>query len=236
MGTTSGYTGQGEYSIALGDEAGATGQGVGSVSIGSKSASFIQGVDSVALGYLSGYTHQGAYAVAIGHQAGYYNQDSQSIAIGMQSGMSGINVSAIAIGNQAGVIHQPASSLYTIKSLMPLGGSPASLQYKTITGQLGPLSSSSHYKTNIQPLVSTNISKLQPVSFDWLDNTPQRTIGLIAEDVVQYHSELAPKNRHGDLYTVNYELLSVLLLHKLKILNKKLQTQVETISEIRKVL
>jgi hypothetical protein len=231
MGTTSGYTGQGEYSIALGDEAGATGQGVGSVSIGSKSASFIQGENSVTLGHLSGYTHQGAYAVAIGDSAGYYNQGTGSISIGMQSGMTGMHTSAIAIGNQAGISNQTANSMYTIQSLMPLGGSSASLQYNTVTGQLGPLSSSNHYKTNVQPLVSTRVSNLQPVFFDWLGSTGTCTVGLIAENVVCHHPELTPKDRYGNLYTVNYELLSVLLLHKLKTLDKRLQSQSAKLKE-----
>jgi hypothetical protein len=154
-----------------------------------------------------------------------------AISIGLNTSLTGTNSSTITIGNGTGITNQISNSIYTIPSLTTLGGSPASLQYDTTTGQLGPLSSSRQYKTKIEPIIETWIDRLEAVSFEWKNTGPSlRAIGMIAENVVQYHSELTPRDNDGKLYTINYELLSVLLLHKIKHLEKRLQLQSKLIS------
>ena len=70
---------------------------------------------------------------------------------------------------------------------------------------------------------------LRPVSFKFKE-TGVSNIGLIAEEVVDYFPEIVPLDKEGKPYTVNYELLSVILLDvvkkfdtKLKIVDKQLE-------------
>jgi hypothetical protein len=56
---------------------------------------------------------------------------------------------------------------------------------------------------------------LEPVSYNFA-NSNIESIGLIAEQVYQYYPELVHLDSNGLPYSVNYELLSVLLLHLLQ--------------------
>ena len=56
---------------------------------------------------------------------------------------------------------------------------------------------------------------LQPVSYTFKDSNVE-SIGLIAEEVYQYYPELVHLDSNGLPYSVNYELLSVLLLQLLQ--------------------
>lgn len=46
------------------------------------------------------------------------------------------------------------------------------------------------------------------------------TIGLLEEELVDYYPEVVPLNSFGMPYTINYELMTVLLLHQVQQLGK----------------
>lgn len=175
---------------------------------------------SVAIGSLSGQVNQGTGAIAIGGYAGYDTQGEGAIAIGKGAGMTGMGARAIAIGNNAGIINQPDDSFYTIPNLANCSGSV--LLYDVVTGQIGPQVSSLRFKKNIQPLdkaKSDVIHKLQPVTFKHF-STNKPSLGLIAEEVYKYIPEITPLDEFDEPISVNYELLSVLLLDQVQRLRK----------------
>jgi len=84
-------------------------------------------------------------------------------------------------------------------------------------GQLGTISSSRRYKTEIQPLdeASESILALKPVSFRYKmhkDGKPQ--FGLIAEDVASVNPDLVVRDKNGEIYTVRYDAVNAMLLNE----------------------
>ena len=84
-------------------------------------------------------------------------------------------------------------------------------------GQLGTLSSSLRYKTDIKPMdkASESILALKPVSFRYKvhkDTTPQ--YGLIAEQVAEVDPNLVVRDNNGEIYTVRYDAVNAMLLNE----------------------
>ena len=84
-------------------------------------------------------------------------------------------------------------------------------------GQLGTLSSSLRYKTDIKPMdkASESILALKPVSFRYRvhkDTTPQ--YGLIAEQVAEVDPNLVVRDNNGEIYTVRYDAVNAMLLNE----------------------
>ena len=84
-------------------------------------------------------------------------------------------------------------------------------------GQLGTVSSSRRYKTDIKPMdkASESILALKPVSFRYKvhkDATPQ--FGLIAEQVAEVNPDLVVRDAKGEIYTVRYEAVNAMLLNE----------------------
>ena len=84
-------------------------------------------------------------------------------------------------------------------------------------GQLGTLSSSRRYKTDIKQIdkASECILALKPVSFRYKvhkDATPQ--FGLIAEEVAEVNPDLVVHDKNGEIYTVRYEAVNAMLLNE----------------------
>jgi hypothetical protein len=244
IGINSGHYNQGLGGIAIGTFAGATGQGTGSVAVGYYAGSTLQGSYSVAIGPYASYLQQGSSCVSIGYQAGYCGQNvgcvavgsqagisgqgTGSIAIGYRAGQTGLGINSIAIGYQAGPTAgaaTTANAFFTIPGLTSMA-SVASLQYDTTTGQVGPLISTIRAKTNIQPLTdeyTRNVFNLEPVSFDYRNGLQGSSIGLIAEEVVKYFPEIVPVDADGLPYSINYDLLSVLLLDRIQRMEEQIE-------------
>lgn len=242
IGYNSGYSFQGYSSIAIGNQAGSFNQQMNSISIGNSAGNNNQQSNSIAIGYNSGYNGQQTNSVSIGYQSGYMSQSSNCIAIGNMAGYSSQGTSSIAIGNNAGTTSigancvcigngastgssLPDNTFATITDMATIDGG-ASLTYNTYTGLIGVASSSERYKKDIQPFsngYSNDIYNLEPVTFKYKSNDLP-SLGLIAEEVYKYYPELAPTDRDNIPFTVNYELLSVLLLDQIK----KLKTRIDT--------
>jgi len=84
-------------------------------------------------------------------------------------------------------------------------------------GQLGTVSSSRRYKTDIKPMdkASESILALKPVSFRYKvhkDATPQ--FGLIAEQVAEVNPDLVVRDKNGEIYTVRYDQVNAMLLNE----------------------
>jgi hypothetical protein len=85
------------------------------------------------------------------------------------------------------------------------------------TGQLGTVSSSRRYKTDIETMADTSamLAKLRPVTFRYKqpqDGAHPLQYGLIAEEVAHVFPDLAVFNKDGSAETVKYHLLPNFLL------------------------
>ena len=89
-------------------------------------------------------------------------------------------------------------------------------------GQLGTVSSSIRFKEDVHDMadVSRRLLQLRPVTFRYTqayrDGAKPIQYGLIAEEVAEVFPELAVRGADGQVETVHYETLNVLLLNELQ--------------------
>jgi hypothetical protein len=103
-------------------------------------------------------------------------------------------------------------------------------------GQLGTVSSSRRYKTDIKPIEkgSESILALKPVSFRYKvhkDMRPQ--FGLIAEEVAKVNPDLVIYDADGKPYTVRYDAVNAMLLNEFLKEHRIVQEQRATIAQLR---
>src|SRR5438477_359791 len=103
-------------------------------------------------------------------------------------------------------------------------------------GQLGTVSSSRRFKTDIRPMddASGSILALKPVTFRYKsqkDAKPQ--FGLIAEEVAQVNPDLVVRDENGAIYTVRYDAVNAMLLDEFLKEHKRIEDQQATIAELK---
>ena len=106
-------------------------------------------------------------------------------------------------------------------------------------GQLGTVSSSRRYKTDIQTMGkdSQAILALKPVTFHYKsDSTKVAQFGLIAEEVAEINPDLVARDKNGEIYTVRYDAVNAMLLNEFLKEHRKVQEQEATIAQLRKDL
>jgi hypothetical protein len=87
-------------------------------------------------------------------------------------------------------------------------------------GQLGTVSSSRRFKTEIKPMDKTSeaILALKPVTFHYKsensNTSSRRQFGLIAEDVAKLNPDLVVRDKNGQIYTVRYDAVNAMLLNE----------------------
>jgi hypothetical protein len=92
------------------------------------------------------------------------------------------------------------------------------------TGQLGTVSSSIKYKENVVDITedeSSILDSFRPVSFNYKGQT-KKTLGLIAEEVERCYLKICVYDADGELLTVDYSQLAILLLKEVQILKKRI--------------
>ena len=95
-----------------------------------------------------------------------------------------------------------------------------------VNDQLGTVVSSIRYKENVSDMgdVSSPILNLRPVTFDFIGNHyDTKNVGLIAEEVNDIMPSLVVHNKEGQIQTVKYQDLSVLLLNELQKAVKRIE-------------
>jgi hypothetical protein len=101
------------------------------------------------------------------------------------------------------------------------------------SGHLGTVSSSRRFKEDIHDMTdaSSRLFELRPVSFRYkqayADGSKPQQYGLIAEEVAEVFPELAVRDADGQVETVHYETLNVLLLNELQ----KQQRRIEALEQ-----
>ncbi len=81
-------------------------------------------------------------------------------------------------------------------------------------------------KENIEDLDFKNeVTSLRPVSFTYTsDESKKLHFGLVEEEVVSLFPSLVTQDKEGEVLSVKYEELSVLLLYEIKKLKKEVQS------------
>ena len=179
----------------------------------------------------------GSSNIAIGVQAlGNNDTGSSNIAIGNVAG-TGITTATnvICIGQVSGADVDSRTYIANISGTTVSGGGSDSVTIDLTTGLLGHLSSSRRYKEKIQPMdnASETLYRLKPVTYRFkkeIDATQSLDYGLIAEDVAEVDPDLAIRDAKGQVESVRYTAINVMLLNEfLKAHRKSEEQEVEII-------
>ena len=102
-------------------------------------------------------------------------------------------------------------------------------------GQLGTMSSSRRFKTDIQTMdkASEAILALKPVTFHYkTDKTNRPEFGLIAEAVAKVNPDLVVRDKNGEIYTVRYDAVNAMLLNEFLKEHKKTKKLEATLASL----
>jgi len=198
------------------------------------------GIDNTAMGQGALVANDtGSSNCAFGDGALFNNvSGSANVAIGIAAGdkiTTGSGIIAISnsaadvsntcwISNIYGVTTQSATTLPVIVSN---------------TGQLGTAASSARFKKDIKPMeqASHAILALKPVTFHYKkDNTSTPQFGLVAEDVAKVDPDLVVRDDKGEIYTVRYDAVNVMLLNEFLKEHQQVQQQQKEIEALRSEL
>jgi Chaperone of endosialidase len=95
-------------------------------------------------------------------------------------------------------------------------------------GKLGTVLSSRRFKHNIEPMdkASEAILALKPVTFHYKSDTTNRAqVGLIAEEVAEVNPDLAVRDKNGEIMSVRYDQINVMLLNEFLKEHRKVEEQ-----------
>lgn len=147
---------------------------------------------------------------------------SNNIAIGNAAACSGAGDNfSLTIGN--GAVGAGSGTTVISPNYVRNSASTAALQYNNVTGEITYLISSKRFKENIQNLrpLPNVIDKLRPVEFD-LKDKGEHDIGLIAEEVDEVFPDMVIRDADGQITSIKYNWLPILLLKELQALKQKL--------------
>jgi hypothetical protein len=210
LGTTTGlYDTAAGYQALKGNTTGASNTAHGALALFTNTT----GSGNLALGYRAGYNATGNHNIYLAHEG-------VAAEIGtMRLGTPGTQTRTFLAG------------AYQVKLL--LANKPLALKIDKF-GQLGTPVSSRRYKTDIRDMgaASEGLFRLRPVTFRYKGTgDPSRDYGLIAEEVAEVYPDLVVRNARGQVETVLYDQLPVLLLNELQKQRATVGMQAATIAE-----
>lgn len=213
IGATSLYTAVGaNTNISIGyDNMRIATTAAGNVVIGHASGnSILTGVQNCILGYQTGQAYVGAETSNVLINAPGTAAESNACHIGSGTGTGAQQLNKTFIHGIFGITTGATGVPVVIDN----------------AGQLGTVVSSIRYKENVQDMadVSSDVLKLRPVTFDYKGKPNHRQqVGLIAEEVYEVMPGLVIHNQEGQIETVKYQDLSVLLLNELQKAIKRIE-------------
>ena len=199
--------------VAIGSVAFQTGTaGTYNVAVGAFSFWEGSGDDNTAIGHGS-LSHVGTFSnnIALGSDSGDKIQLDNNICIGNEGAASDTGI--IRIGTDGTHVATLVAGIYgTIVS----GGTPV---FILSNGQLGTVTSSRRFKTDIAPMAASSdvLLSLNPVTFKYKPGIDPKGIpqyGLIAEDVEKVAPSLVIHDAQNRPYTVRYEQINAMLLNE----------------------
>lgn len=188
-------------------------------------------------------------AVGSNALAGTPMQGNANIALGagagslLTSGNSNIYIGNNGAATQSGTIRigdsgQSAAYISGIFGVSSLGTGVL----VSSDGRLGVSLSSRRYKEDIQDMreASSNVMRLRPVTFRYKrpaeDGGKPLQYGLIAEEVAEVYPDLVVRGKDGQLETVQYQKLDVLLLNEMQKQQKTIEEQARRIAALENLV
>ena len=195
------------------------------------------GAANTANGYQALFTNgTGIGNTAIGDQALFNNTTGNfNTALGTQAG-TGITTAdnVICIGHNG---QNLPNSCYigNIRGVTTANGDAIPVVIDS-AGQLGTMSSSRRFKTEIKTMdkASEAILALKPMTFHYKsERTGTSQFGLIAEEVAEVNPDLVARDKNGEIYTVRYDQINAMLLNEFLKEHKKVETQQVVMTELK---
>jgi Chaperone of endosialidase len=178
-----------------------------------------------------GRNMSGSFNIALGFNAG----------ANLTTGSDNIDIGALGVAGESntmriGTVRQTATYIAGIRAVTTRMANAVPVLIDSAR-QLGTQSSSQQFKKEIKPIdkASESIHALKPVTFHYKSdstNTPQ--FGLIAEEVAKVNSDLVVRDEHGEIYTVRYDAVNVMLLNEFLKEHRKNEEQEATIARQQK--
>jgi hypothetical protein len=174
----------------------------------------VTGGNNTALGRMALFSATSSSNIAVGEQAGYnITAGGNNILIGHSGTASDSARIRIGTGQMATYI-AGIRGVTTVTAAIPV--------YVSTEGQLGTVSSSRRFKEDIADMGerSRGVLDLRPVTFRYAqafaDGSKPLDYGLIAEEVAEAFPDLAVRGADGQIETVHYQKLPVLLLNEMQ--------------------
>jgi len=227
------------HSIGLGEQALSNSVGIGNTAIGSQTiggpgsggsrnvgvgnaALYVNaGTGNVAMGYSALSSSAGDYTIAIGDQAGSgkFGANNYNIYIGASVGTGGATeTGTVRLGDTGNYTRFFAGGIRGVTT-----GSPTAVNVVIDSqGQLGTISSSRRYKTDIQDMAeaSSGLMRLRPVTYRYkqayADGSMPIDYGLIAEEVAEVYPDIVVRGADGEVETVQYQKVNAMLLNEVQ--------------------
>jgi hypothetical protein len=209
------------------------------------------GDGNTAMGYDALVEHVGSYNVVLGYQALDSNTTGDNnIAIGYLAGndappTSSYNIEIGSTGTTSDIGTIRIGSVGTQSSFFVAGvRGVATAENNAVpvvidsNGQLGTVSSSRRFKTDIRDMgdASGDLMRLRPVTFRYqkpfADGSQPIQYGLIAEEVAEVFPDLVARSADGQIETVKYQLLDPLLLNEVQRQQAEIRALQEQLNQI----
>lgn len=153
-----------------------------------------------------------------GSTSGYTSSESSNIIIGdLIAGTTGeSNVLRIGSGTGTGSAQLNKAFIAGIRGITT-GVNDAVAVLVDSANQLGTVSSSKRFKTNIKDMAaeSSDILKLRPVTFEYKEHSGIKQYGLIAEEVEEIMPRLVVHDEEGQPLSVKYHEMPSILLNEI---------------------
>jgi len=186
--------------------------GDGNTAMGDRAMEFnVDGSFNCAFGLLalsaSGGETDSSENAAIGDRAGY----------GLRTGIGNVYIGEHEMARDPGENYH--TYIHNINTTSVSGGAADTVTIDLNTGLLGHLTSSRRHKEDIKGMdnASDTLYRLKPVTYRYkkeIDRNQVLDYGLIAEDVAEIDPNLALRNGKGEIESVRYNAINVMLLNK----------------------
>lgn len=225
--------------VYIGNVAGQLSTGDKNTGIGSGALVDADGESNVAVGAtaLAINSFTGSNNIGIGHQAGTSlgAAAESNICINSVGTAADSNTLRIGAATGAGTRQLNKAFIHGIRGITT-GVADAIAVLVDSAGQLGTVSSSIRYKENVERMGtdSKHIMKLRPVTFNYKSDVAKtKTFGLIAEEVKEHMPQLVVYDSAGEVLSVKYHELPVLLLNELQRMYTRVKDLEDEIDEIK---
>ncbi len=188
------------------------------------------GIDNTAEGFKALFSNTGSNNIGLGSNAG----------IDLTTGQNNIDIGNVGVAGESASIRigsgaQTRTFIGGIRGKTTVNANAVPVVIDS-AGQLGTVSSSGRFKSQIKPMDQTSeaILGLKPVTFHYKSDskgTPQ--FGLIAEEVAKVNPDLVVHDEKGEIYTVRYEAVNAMLLNEFLKEHRTVQEQQKEINALK---